>query len=151
MKVRFKRAVSIPVLATGVIVLLAGIWLCAVGTFDAGIPVLGAGVVLTGMGVVYLGPLPYFIVTDLEVIVPVMRGSRARTALKPRDRLAVHENRLVVVRPGQRTPVPVYRQMAHPDDWNALAAPSPRTTRTSGAREPVRSRPSARRPSGVRV
>ncbi|MFG1942635.1 hypothetical protein [Nonomuraea sp. NPDC048826] len=119
-KVRYKRAVSIPTLVAGVLVILAGIWLCATGTYDAGIPALVAGVVLTGIGATYLGLMPYFVVTDSEVVVPMMRGDRARTTLKPGERLAVHENRLVVVRPGQRTPVPVYRGMAHPDDWNAL-------------------------------
>ena len=75
---------------------------------------------LIAFGWLYLGRLPYFILTDAKLVVPIQPAhSRALSG----GRLAVDGNRLVIIRPGEEPrKLPVYRWYAHPDDWAKVVA-----------------------------
>jgi hypothetical protein len=106
-------------MVAGVAVVLVSLGFAVAGTPEIGIVGLG-GLGLIAFGWLYLGRLPYFILTDAELVVPIQPAHR--TALRG-GRLAVAGNRLVVTRPGEHPrKLPVYRGYAHPEDWAKVVA-----------------------------
>ena len=119
MKVRMARWLGISLMVAGVAVVLVSLGFAFAGTPEIGTVSLG-GLGLIAFGWLYLGRLPYFILTDAELVVPIQRAHR--TALVG-GRLAVDGNRLVVIRPGEKPrKLPVYRGYAHPEDWAKVVA-----------------------------
>jgi hypothetical protein len=121
MKVRFVRGLGISFMVAGVAAMLICLGLAFTGSPEIGIVVgIVAGPGLIAFGWLYLGRLPYFILTDAKLVVPIQPAhSRALSD----GRLAVDGNRLVIIRPGEEPKkLPVYRRYAHPDDWAKVVA-----------------------------
>jgi hypothetical protein len=120
MRVRFVRALAISFMVAGVVVLLVCLGIAFTVMPEIAIVgiVCGPGLILFGW--LYLGRLPYFILTDAKLVVPIQPAhSRALSG----GRLAVDGNRLVIIRPGEEPrKLPVYRGYAHPDDWAKVVA-----------------------------
>lgn len=115
MKVRFTPWLAFGLLALAIVI---GV----VGALVSMVPVVVAAAVLGLIGLAYLGPLPYLVVRDTGLSVPVMRGAGGTVVLKSRDRLDLSGAQVVVVRStGRREPFGAYRRFAHPGDWAALA------------------------------
>jgi hypothetical protein len=122
MKVRFARWLAGFFTATGVVMVAVAMMLLS-DSPDGAVPLLVAGLVMLAIGGLYFGPLPYLVVRESEVVVPVLFGPQGRVAIERGDRLRIDGGRLVVVRPdGRRDKVPAYRSMAHPTDWEAMIA-----------------------------
>jgi hypothetical protein len=120
MRVRFVRALGISFMVAGVAVLLVCLGFAFTGMPEIGIVGIVGGPGLIAFGWLYLGRLPYFILTDAELVVPIQPAHRR--ALDG-GRLAVDGNRLVIIRPGEEPrKLPVYRGFAHPDDWAKVVA-----------------------------
>ncbi|RSM42922.1 hypothetical protein DMB66_54025 [Actinoplanes sp. ATCC 53533] len=83
-------------------------------------PVLAAGLAMTLVGLLYFGPLPYLVVTETSVQVPMQLGSR-RVTFGPRDRVDTGGRRLVVHQAGRPPRTIAYRGMARGEDWQAMA------------------------------
>lgn len=120
MKVRFVRGLGISFIVAGVAVMLVCLGFVVTGTPEIGIVGIVAGPGLIAFGWLYLGRLPYFILSDAKLVVPIQPvHSRALSG----GRLAVDGNRLVIIRPGEAPKkLPVYRMYAHPDDWAEVVA-----------------------------
>lgn len=84
-------------------------------------PVLVAGLVMTLFGLLYFGPLPYLVVTETSVWVPMQLGSR-RVTFGPRDRVDTGSGRLVVKQAGRPPRTVAFRAMARGEDWQTMAA-----------------------------
>src|SRR5688572_8472772 len=102
MRVRFARWLAVGFAAIGLALTVLGVVLLAGGNGEGGIPALLPGLVLTLIGGLYLGPLPYLVVTDSWVSVPVIAGGQGRIAIGPGDKLRMDGDRLVVVRSGDK-------------------------------------------------
>ena len=120
MRIRFARWVAMSMLASGAAIAVVG--LVAFGDVSEALPIfLIFGLGLAGFGALYLGPIPYVIVTETAVRVPIVMGGAGHLDVGPRDRLLIRDNRITVSRPnGQRNTAPAYRAMAHRGDWDAL-------------------------------
>ena len=84
-------------------------------------PALAAGLVMTLIGLLYFGPLPYLVVTETSVLVPMQFGSR-RVTFGLLDRVDTGSGRLVVNQAGRPPRTIAYRSMARGEDWQAMAA-----------------------------
>jgi hypothetical protein len=120
MRIRFARWVAMSMLTSGAAIVVVG--LVAFGDVSEALLIfLIFGLGLAGFGVLYLGPIPYVIVTETAVRVPIVMGGAGHLDVGPRDRLLIRDNRITVSRPGsQRDTAPAYRAMAHRGDWDAL-------------------------------
>ncbi|TQM36993.1 hypothetical protein [Pseudonocardia cypriaca] len=121
MKVRFARWLGISFMVAGVAAILVCLGIAFSGMPEVGLVVgivLGPGFIAFGW--LYLDRLPYFILTDANLVVPIQPvHSRALNG----GRLTVDGVRLVIVRPGEEPEkLPVYRWYAHPDDWAKVVA-----------------------------
>ncbi|WP_159944481.1 MULTISPECIES: hypothetical protein [unclassified Nocardiopsis] len=99
-----------------------GVWLWATAGSDPGLSALIPGLIVLAFGAAYVR-MPYFVLAPGRLTVPIMRGSRAETALDPRARLDASGTRLTMT-VGRRTTasLPVYRSMARRADWDRLRA-----------------------------
>lgn len=125
MKVRFARWVAACVTGFGVAVDIVGLVLLLAGAGAGGaVPVLVAGLVATALGATYFGPLPYFVVRDQEVAMPVMLLGQGRLKLGRGDRLRIRDGKLVIrrIQGGQDPALGIRQGLAHGDDWQALVA-----------------------------
>ncbi|MBB4931276.1 hypothetical protein F4561_002096 [Lipingzhangella halophila] len=122
MTVRFAWWLCGMFLALGIGVCGTGVWLWGTVDGEAGSAVLVPGLVLLLFGIFYVR-MPYFILTPTELRVPIMRGERARTGIRPQARLDASGTRLTMT-VGRRTTtsLPVYRAMARGKDWDGLRA-----------------------------
>ncbi|TQN32919.1 hypothetical protein FHX37_2907 [Haloactinospora alba] len=119
MKVRFARWLSSLFLGIGLALVLFGIWLSVRYDVGTGLSAIIPSLVVFGFGLAYRS-MPYFTLTNDRLVVPIMRGPKAITALPPRARIDASGTRLVMTTGKSRIVLPVYRGMAHPDDWAAL-------------------------------
>ncbi len=89
--------------------------------------VLDAGILLIGgpfmfvLGVLALGPVPYIVIRDSEVVLPLAWGSNKWHRIPRDNHLRVEGDRLIAVRDG-RTKVVAKRWVANKDDWAKMAA-----------------------------
>jgi hypothetical protein len=124
MKVRFARWVAAGVTCFAVAVDIVGLVLLLVGAgAGAAVPVLVAGLVATALGATYFGPLPYFVVRDREVVMPVMLFGLGHARLGRGDRLRIRDGRLLIrrIQGGEDPALGIRQSMAHAADWQALA------------------------------
>lgn len=131
MKIRYARWVPATVVTMSAVLLGIGVWLCAIGSYEGGVPVLVAAAVGGLIGWTRVRA-PYFVLSDSELTVLAQRGPYKRSEFSIHDRLVIEGNRILLVEPGKRTPLPVFRQTAHPQDWAALEKFLERRRRRSG-------------------
>jgi hypothetical protein len=122
MRVRFARWLAAGFTAAGLALTIFAVVLLIGGNTEAGFSALLPGVVLTLIGGLYFGPVPYVVVTDSSVAVPVTAGGQGRMTIGPGDRVRMDGNRIVVVGRGSTRRVPAYRSLAHREDWDRMAA-----------------------------
>lgn len=123
MKVRFARWVAACVTGLGVAVDIVGLVLLLAGAgAGAALPVLVAGVVATALGATYFGPLPYFVVRDRELTMPVMLLGQGHLKLGRGDRLRIRDGKLVIrrIQGGEDSALGIRQGLAHASDWQAL-------------------------------
>ncbi|TDQ53770.1 hypothetical protein [Actinorugispora endophytica] len=126
MKVRHARWIPVSVWIAGAALLALGAWLCATADYETGVPVIAAGAAGSAYALLQWR-LPYFVLTDTQMVLPLQLGPYRRTGIGGPDRLAVEGDRVVVIAAGnRRVPLPVWRHLAHPADWAELAARLPR-------------------------
>jgi len=119
MKVRFARWLSVLLMVLGAVPLLLGLRLWSQGSAEGGLPTALAGLALFAFGLVYLW-IPYFYLADGRLVVPILRGPKAQTAIPARARVDASGDRLTMTVGTRRTDLPVRRAMAHSGDWATL-------------------------------
>ncbi|WP_214401368.1 hypothetical protein [Pseudonocardia lacus] len=119
MKVRFAPRFRIYMIAAGVATMLVCLVLAFTWSPEIAI-IIGAigGPGLIAYGWLFLGRVPYVVLTDAMLTVPI-QPAHGRTL--GGGRLAVDGNRLVIIRSGEKPrKLPVYRWYSHPDDRAAV-------------------------------
>jgi hypothetical protein len=137
MRVRFARWLAAGVTGAGAAVAVLGLvlWLAGAGA-GAGVPVLVAGLVLAAFGGAYYGPMPYFVIREHEVVVPVVLFGQGRIRVGRGDRLRIRGGKLVIrrIQGGEEPALGIRQRMAHPGDWQALVELIKRDDRPTGRR-----------------
>ncbi|MEU4164490.1 hypothetical protein [Actinoplanes sp. NPDC026670] len=123
MKVRFARWYSALFIVPGLLIVVLSFVL--IDDLGEAFPALAAGAIFLCIGLLSLGPLPYLVVRENEITVPLlglrMFGFGSRIPLGSTDRLVMDGQRLVIRRPsGKRDKVEAWRWCANPADWDRM-------------------------------
>lgn len=123
LKIRFAPALAYALIGVGAAVLVLGLAVVLPSDGGGGVGLAAAGLVLGLLGVGYLGPIPYAVVADTAIIMPMALGPGRMVYEGYLHTLRIIDGKLYdAPSESSRRRIWLVRGFARREDWDAFAA-----------------------------